>query len=108
MSEASLYRRVTRTAQDPPGGVPEGWGFLRVHVYGEYEPHRGEWWKATAEYGRCDQSSGTRRLIGAGPSVRAALSALQQRLRDPYAVRRKHAKGGWDTKLEPGQVVERP
>lgn len=106
MTEARLYRRVARAAQNPPGGIPEGWAFLRVQVYGGYEPDDGEWWHATAEYGRCDQSSGTRRLIGAGPSVRAALSALHQRLSDPSEVRRKHAKGDWDTNLKPGYVVD--
>lgn len=108
MTEARHYRRVARAAQDPPGGIPDGWSLLRVRVSGVYQPDDGEWWLAVAEYVRCQQSSGVRRLIGAGPSVGAALSALRQRLCDPYEARRKHAKGGWDSNLEPGHVAEQP
>lgn len=81
---------------------------LGLEVHGEYHPHRGEWWQAAAAYTRCDHSTGTRRLIGAGPSVRAALVALERRLADPFGERRHHAKGGWDTQHQPGRVVEHP
>lgn len=81
---------------------------MRVHVYGDYEPDNGAWWCAAAECVRCGQASGVRRLIGAGPSVRASLSALRERLGDPYEVGRKHARGGWDTNVEAGQIVAQP
>lgn len=107
-SPAVLYRRVQCTAQAPPGGVPEGWTLQDITVEGAYEPDQGEWWHAAAEYGRCEHSTGTRRLIGAGPSVRAALAALEHRLSEPLETRRHHTRGGWDTNQQPGCVVDQP
>lgn len=108
MPDDSLYRRVARAAAQPPGGIPDGWQLLGLSVYGDYHPDTGQWWNAVAEFGRNDRATGTRRLIGAGPSVGAALIALQQRLADPLSTRRKQTKGGWDTRLEPGRVVQQP
>lgn len=99
------YRRTAAVAVDPPGGVPAGWSFLRVRVYGEFGPEEGQWWNAAAEYVQSDRSCGVRRLIGAGPSVAAALEALNERLAEPLEKRRANAKGGWDTNMQPGYVV---
>lgn len=104
----ALYRHVAEIAADPPGGIPDCWRFVELYVYGEYDPERGEWWNAAAEYVRTDQLTGTRRLIGGGPSVRAALRALQWRLEEPIEDRRRQTKGGWDTNWQPGRVAERP
>lgn len=105
---AALYRRVAELAEDPPGGTPEGWRFRELYIYGEFDPEHGEWWNAAAEYVRTDQLTGTRRLIGGGPSVQAALRALRGRLEEPLAQRRHHTKGGWDTNWQPGRVEDGP
>lgn len=104
----ALHRRVAEIAKDPPGGIPDSWRFLELYVYGDYDPEHGEWWNAAAEYVRTDQLTGTRRLIGGGPSVRAALRALHGRLEEPLEERRGQTKGGWDTNWQPGRVEERP
>ncbi len=104
----SHHQRVADLAHDPPGGIPEGWRFLDLSVYAIYDPDEGEWWNAAAEYVRTDRLTGTRRLIGGGPSVRAALRALYQRLEDPLAHRLDQTKGGWDTNWEPGRIHQQP
>lgn len=109
MDDAALYRRVARAAQNPVGGVPDGWVLAGLVVWGDYTPERGAWWHAAAEYTRDgDRGVGTRRLIGAGPSVTAALCALQHRLAEPIAARRRTRRGGWDTRYTAGQVVSGP
>lgn len=108
VDDATRYRRVANAAHAPPGGIPEGWHLRGVTVTGEYHPDTGAWWQAAAHYGRHHQATGTRRLIGAGPSIRAALTALERRLSDPLATRREHTIGGWDTHHQPGRVVDEP
>lgn len=108
VDDATRYRQVARTARHPPGGIPEGWQLLDVVVSGEYDPDTGPWWQAIAHYGRQHQATGARRLIGAGPSIRAALTALERRLSDPLATRRHQTLGGWDTHRQPGRVVDEP
>lgn len=108
MDDAALYRRVTHTAENPPGGVPAGWQLVQLRVTGTYDPDHSQWWHAAAEYARCGHTLGIRRLIGAGPSVGAALTALDQRLADPLEVRLEAAKGGWDTNHKPGRIVTDP
>jgi hypothetical protein len=105
-SRRELYRRVEKLAQQPPGGIPDKWEFVELTVRGEYHTGEGEWWTAAAEYVRVDQRSGTRRLIGSGPSVRAALAALEGRLAEPLEERRRTRRGGWDTHWQPGRVAE--
>lgn len=104
----SHYQQVGDIAHDPPGGIPHGWRFLDLSVYAIYDPDEGEWWNAAAEYVRTDRLTGTRRLIGGGPSVRAALHALHERLDEPLTDRLEQSKGGWDTNWEPGRIHERP
>lgn len=104
----SRHAHVAELAKDPPGGIPDGWRFLELYVYAIYDPDDGEWWNAAAEYVRTDHLTGTRRLIGGGPSVRAALRALHQRLEEPLDQRRDQTKGGWDTNWIPGCVDDRP
>lgn len=106
MTVCELYERVTHAAEHPRGGIPEGWSLLRVQVYGDFEPDEGEWWHAAAEYGQCGRRCGVRRLIGAGNSVRAALTALEMRLAEPLPARRANAMGGWDAHNQAGHVIE--
>lgn len=105
---AALHQQVAEIAADPPGGLPDSWRFVELYVYGVYDPESGEWWNAAAEYVRTDRMTGTRRLIGGGPSVRAALRALQGRLEEPLEQRRRQTKGGWDTNWQPGRVEDGP
>lgn len=98
------YHFVEEIAQDPPGGIPEGWEFIGLRTEATYDPENGEWWKAKAEYQRSNSATGTRRLIGAGFDLLEALMALRARLYDPLTERLDESRGGWDTNHEPGRT----
>lgn len=68
-----MYHRVACAAACPAGGIPQGWRFLDLQVYGDYRPDTGEWRNASAEYGRCDQSTGVRRLHRRWPQHRRGI-----------------------------------
>lgn len=105
--EDELRQRVARAAEHPPGGVPSGWRLAHVDVSGAYDPERGEWWHASVAYAPDDGSGEIGRLIGAGPTARAALTALEHRLGDPLTERRRETEGGWDPAGRPGRTVSR-
>lgn len=101
---AQVYADTEKLALDPPGGIPEGWQFVELYVYGEYDPDTGYQWMASAEYRRATKQTGNRRLIGSGSSPERALRALARRLGHPLSQRLDEGKGGWDTNWVSGEV----